>query len=415
MLCLPIGVGLAHTGRLIMVARELRESGIDVIFGAGADAIKLMRKEKLPYVEILDFSRETYDKKVKKNNFFVYNRHNFADFVKDELRAYDIIKPDLVVYDTRITAKISASIAGIPTVSITNADATAFYDYEKIEFPVQTTFGRFLPMEVVSLLNREYGQRFLKKISKRAVSAMLIAAMIKVFPALIKLGYKPSKDPFQYFMGDLTLIADISEFRPIRNLPEKVKQIGPIFWDGGNKLPSWSKNIEDKKNLIYVSASGTGDKNTFIKILEFLSTTDYTVAATTGNTLKPSEVILKSATIYKTDFLPGDFIMPRADLIIFPGGHATCYQALTYGVPQICTPFHIDQEDNANQLERLGTGIIVNPYNKFNENKLLNAVERVLADRSFKANSLKMRSILCEFNGKKNAAVHIKNFLNTKI
>ena len=107
--------------------------------------------------------------------------------------------------------------------------------------------------------------------------------------------------------------------------------------------------------------------------------------------------------------------MPRADLIIFPGGNATCYQALTYGVPQICTPFHIDQEDNANQLERLGTGIIVNPYNKFNENKLLNAVERVLADRSFKANSLKMRSILCEFNGKKNAAVHIKNFLNTKI
>ena len=412
-LFLPIGVGLAHTGRLIMIARELRNLNTEVMFGAGSDAVALLKKENLPYVGISEFTREIYDKKVKKNNFFVYNRHNFSEFVKDELSVYKKVKADLVVFDTRISVKVSTSIAGIPCVSVVNADATGYYDIEKVDFPVQTTLGRYLPPEVISLLNKGFGKRFLNQIGNRAVPAMMIAALIKISPALIKLGYKFKKDPYQFFMGDLTLLADIPAFRPIKALPQNVKLVGPIFWDGGGKLPSWKDKINNNKEIIYVSASGTGDKETFLAILKYLKDTGYTVVATTGNTLKPSEVKNKYRNLFVTDYLPGSFILPRSKLIIFPGGNATCYQALSYGVVQICTPFHVDQEDNANRLERLQTGLVINPFKNFMRNNFLHAVNKVLHDGLYRRNAAKMKKLILKYDGKKKAARIIKRYVNS--
>lgn len=410
-LFLPIGVGLAHVGRLIQVAKELRKLKVKVIFGAGGDAVDILTREKLLFIKISEFSRKDYDNKIKKNNFFIYDRHNFIQFVEDELRLYQQVKPDLIVFDTRLTAKISSNMAKIPSVSVGNVDMTGYYDYDKVDLPLHTTLGRYIPSKYLSYLRKEYGQQFLKNVSKRAIQLMLLIAMIRVTPALLQLGFKPVKDPWEFLLGDLALLTDIPEFRPVKKLPEKVKLVGPIFWDGCGKIPSWSKKIEKKENVIYVSASGTGDKILFLKILKFLKGTEYTVVATTGNTLNPNEVRVHNNNIFVTDFLPGRYIMEKAKLIIFPGGNATCYQALTYGVPQITTPFHIDQEDNANQLGRLGTGIIVNPFKDFNRTTLIKGIEKILTDNSFRRNALKYKIILSKYNGAGKAAREIKKLL----
>ncbi|OGG03816.1 hypothetical protein A2W14_04710 [Candidatus Gottesmanbacteria bacterium RBG_16_37_8] len=409
---MPAGIGLAHVGRLVSIAKELKNNNVEIVFGSGSDATALIKREGFTSHPIYEFSREIYDKKIKKNNFFVYNRHNFLMFVKDELALYRKVRPDLIVYDTKPTVRVSSQIAGIPVVSITNVDATSYYDYEKIAFPLQTTLGRYLPKKMMSVLRREYGKKFLKIVGKRAIPLMIMAAMMRIIPALIQLGYKPNKDPFQLFLGDLTLIADVPEFRPIRKLPPKVKIIGPVFWDGPNRLPKWHKELDKKENIIYVTASGTGDKEVFLKILKFLKASPYTIVATTGNTLKPGEVDIKYENLLLTDYLPGDYILKRAKLIIFPGGNASCYQALSYGVPQICTPLHIDQEDNANQLERLGTGLILNPYKGFKKELFLRCIKKILMKTSYKENSLKLQKILSNYNGVKKAAGEIKDMID---
>jgi len=409
---MPAGIGIAHVGRLIMIAKELQKLQVEVIFGAGAEACKILKGENLPYRIIKEFPRNVYEEKIKKNNFFIYNRTNFTDFVKSEQALYKKVKPDLIVFDTRITAKVSATIAGIPLISVNNADATSYYDYQKCRFPLNTTIGRYLPGKVVRLLEREYGQKFLLKAAERAIPAMLIAAMVNIFPAFIKLRYKPSRDPFQFFQGDITLLADIPEFRPVKNLPENIKMVGPIFWDGVNKLPVWSKEIEERNNIIYVTASGTGDKQIFLQMLDFLKETDYTVIATTGNTLSPKEVTVSYPSLYLTDYLPGSYIMPRAQAVIFPGGNASCYQALSYGVPQIATPFHIDQEDNANQLERLGTGVIQNHFKNFDRKHFLETVDKVISNKSYRTKAGELKKIIANYNGKKTAARLIADFMS---
>lgn len=410
-LFLPVGIGLAHVGRSIMVARQLQEKGVNVVFGAGTDAIPILKKENLLYRSLLEFEREVYEEKIKKNNPFVYTRRLVERFVLAELKLYKQEKPDVIVYDTRLTAKISAKITGIPSVSITNVDATPFYDFSQIKIPHKTLFARFLPHKAISLLHGKYSQRLLRKIGPNLVKTLFLGEMVRLSLPVIKLGFRPSFDPYQLFLGDLTLIADVPEFRPMKELPKSVKIVGPIFWDGGGELPPWYQQIEGRGNIIYVTAAGTGDKRTFLKILSYLKDSGFTIVATTGNTLGPSEVTVCYPQLFIAAFLPGNWIMSKAKLVIFPGGNATVYQALYHGVPQICTPFHLDHEDNANQLERLKTGVIVDPYHNFTKEVLLGAVEKVLSNRQYFLNATKMKNILKNYDGKKKAAEEIIKFL----
>jgi len=414
-LFLPLGIGLAHIGRSIMIARELQKKGMEVVFGVGCEVIDILRKETFPYFRLVEFKRADYDEKIKQNNPHVYTRSLFEKFVLAELKLYSRIKPDLVIYDTRLSVKVSAQIAKIPCISIANADTTRFYDFSKVRFPAQTALVKFLPARIVSLVNRKYTQKFLKSIGPQIMQAVLITTIIPLSPTLIKLGYRLTKDPYQFFLGDLTLLVDIPEFRPVKNLPENIKMVGPVFWDGGGrKLPKWYKEVEKKENIIYVTAGGTGDKGVFLKILEYLKDTNFTIVATTGNTLKPTDVTNYYPNLFVTDYLPGDWIMSRAKLIIFPGGNSTVYQSLNYGVPQICTPLHIDQEDNANQLERLETGILINPYSNLKKNILLDTVERIITDKKYRTNARKFKKILVSYNGAKKAAEEAVKFCYNK-
>ena len=414
-LYLPVGIGLAHTGRSIMIARELRKRGVDVVFGAGGDAAVLLNREHLSFFPLPEFKRAVYEKKVKNNNFFIYSRKTIENFVRAELELYDKVKPDLIVFDTRITAKISSQIAKIPVISVNNVDVTRYYDYSKTKFPATTSLEKFLPPKILALLDKKYGQKLLRFIGPKVMQAVFLVMIIRYSRPLLQLGYKFSRDPYQIFTGDLTILADIPQYRPVTGLPENFKLVGPIFWDGGEKLPRWHKEIEGKKDVIYVTAGGTGDKEIFMKILEYLKGTNFTVVATTGNTLKPSVVKLSSPNIFVTDILPGGWIMKRAKLVIFPGGNLTAYQALSFGVPQICTPFHFDQEDNTNQLVRLGTGIMINPRFNLSKDAFLNAVGRIMVDETYKTNARGMQKILADYHGAETAAEEIAKYLHQEL
>lgn len=407
----PAGIGLAHTGRLVMVARELQKKGIAVIFGAGEDALNLLEKEKLPYRLLPEFKREMYERTIKNNNWNIYTTSIIERFVKAEIDLINKVKPDLIVSDLRITAKISSKIAKIPLISVANVNATRYYDFSRIKIPYKSYLGNLLPVKVVELLDKERGQKILKRLAPNVVRAIFLKLYLKFNLVMAKHHLKPLIDPYDLAMGDLTILADIPEFRPFKDLPENVKIVGPIFWDGVKKLPSWAKKIRGLSNIVYVTASGTGDKEIFLKILEYLKDSGMTIVATTGNTLKPKDVDITYSNLYVTDYLPGKFVMSRAKLIIFPGGNATAYQSLKYGVPQIGTPLHIDQEDNMNQLVRLGTGILLNPRKDFSREILLSAIDKIMKNKHYKENTQKIRSEMRKYHGTRQAAEEIINFL----
>jgi len=82
--------------------------------------------------------------------------------------------------------------------------------------------------------------------------------------------------------------------------------------------------------------------------------------------------------VFVTDYAPHSELFPRAGAIIHHGGVGSTGRALMSGKPQLITPFHGDQFDNARRVRRLGVGEIL-PIKKFNaakaEKLLLNLLE----------------------------------------
>lgn len=410
----PAGVGLAHTIRTVEVAHALQKKNIEVMFGAGSEAPAILEKENLPYSLIPEFDRSTYDSKIKQNNWSIYTIKTINKFVKSELALIARYNPSVIISDARFTTRISSIISGIPLVSIINVDATRYYDYSKSKMPYKTYLGKYLPSRVISFFDKENGQRVLRKVSFRYLQSIFLRDLLRFNLILARYGKRPFMDPFDILLGDLTILADIPEFRPVKKLPKNVKMVGPIFWNGFEGLPEWASEIETKNNIIYVTASGTGDKNLFINILKYLNNTSYTIVATCGNTLSVGEVKIKNPRLFLTDYLPGSWIMKRAKMVIFPGGNSTAYQALSFGLPQIGTPLHLDQEDNINQLVRLGTGIFINPNKDLNRETLISSIEKIMHGKHYKENAHKISRTIAKYHGARQAGDEIINYMNNR-
>ena len=86
---------------------------------------------------------------------------------------------------------------------------------------------------------------------------------------------------------------------------------------------------------------------------------------------------------------------------------------MSKGVPIIGIPTMHDQEFNMQRIEDMGIGIELSEL-KFKPSHLVNAVETILTEKSYKENALKYELILAEYDGPRMAAQLIESFLKTK-
>lgn len=419
-LFIPLGAGIAHVGRTLMLARELKKRGHEIVFASGEMVAPIIKNEGFIYLSLPEVAYKQNLKKLRRLNTNFYTSSLIKKFVTAELNLYKKIKPDLVVADTRITAKISSKIAKIPLVTINNANVTKYYDYSRARFPIPIFFlNEFVPSTLLYPLEREWMQKkVLSRVGPPIAEALLVRQLMKFNLVMQQYDLAPIKSLFNLLKGDLTLIVDVPFFRPTKKLPNDVKLVGPLSWQPPQALPVWAneleKRIKAKKQIIYITAAGTGDGKLVKKTIECLSEFPATLVVTTGNAM--SQDLLKDVKrkdIFITDYLPGDWIMQKASAVVFFGGNSTAYQALTNGVPQVIMPLHLDQQDNANQLERLGTGVAVNP-NKFNEKTLIEKLSLVVYHKDFKNKAQKYKNLLKKWNGPVNAANEVEKFLKSK-
>jgi UDP:flavonoid glycosyltransferase YjiC (YdhE family) len=420
-LFIPFGVGLAHVGRLMVIASEMKARGYNVVFGAGEEVVDLLKSEGFVVHKLPELPRTHLAKATQLSSAY-FTRQKIASFVEAELALYKKISPDLVVSDLRPSAKLSTKIAKIPYVTVNNANLTKYYDFKIARFPFPTFFLTvFLPEKVLIVIEKEkIHQRVLATVGPRIIEIALLKELMKFNLILHKYSQRPARSLFSILRGDVSLITDAPFFRPVKELPSDIKVVGPISWQPTMKLPDFTKNIIAKQKkgekIIYVTASGTGDKEIFTKILNYLEDLPYTIVATTGNAVSLPKNKKFKENIFVTPFIPGDWIHSVADISISFGGNSTIYQAMKHGVPQIVLPLHIDQHDNANQLHRLNTAIMLNPF-KLKQETLTKAIEKILSEEDIQKSCDKYSKKLLRLNGAQKSADILEKLLKkpTKI
>jgi UDP:flavonoid glycosyltransferase YjiC (YdhE family) len=70
--------------------------------------------------------------------------------------------------------------------------------------------------------------------------------------------------------------------------------------------------------------------------------------------------------------------MRNARLVVFSGGHITCFETIKYAKPSICVPTQPEQLGNAAKLQELGCSILVK-----SSEQLRRAVQRIEEEKVF--------------------------------
>jgi len=102
--------------------------------------------------------------------------------------------------------------------------------------------------------------------------------------------------------------------------------------------------------------------------------------------------------------------MKNASLVIFSGGHGTCFETIKYLKPSVCVPTQPEQRGNAKQMQDLGCSVIAK-----NDEQLKRAIREIEAkEELFTRNVEQVNRFSNKFKGVENAITVIEGLANAQ-
>jgi UDP:flavonoid glycosyltransferase YjiC (YdhE family) len=334
----------AHVVRPFVLAEALDQSHYTVHFACSPNYYNFLSNQSFQYWPLQSISAQTFATRLARGTP-LYTVQELNDYVEEDLKLIDSIRPDMVIGDFRLSLAISATLRHIPYVNITNAHWSPFYRYQQIPFPdhpLEKIFGLKL---ATSLFNAIQPIAFyLHQIPMNRVRKRY------GLPALTSLHAI-------YTHGDVVLYADIPELLPCDQLPSHHHYLGPILWSPQVKLPTWWATLPETVPCIYISLGSSGAVHLLPKIIQDLATwPGRLLVATAGREIKLATI---PDNCYIADYLPALQICERASLVINNGGTASGYQAVAQGKPVLGIPSNMDQFFSQQAIVRAGAGELV--------------------------------------------------------
>jgi len=123
----------------------------------------------------------------------------------------------------------------------------------------------------------------------------------------------------------------------------------------------------------------------FSRLLAGLDDPKLRLLVTVGSDLHPSVIGPTDRTRVRVEhFVPQDQVLPHVRIMLNHGGSGSVVGALAHGVPMVVAPMGADQELNADRVNALGAGVVLDPVHATGDD-VRRAVTRVLEDPRFTA------------------------------
>ena len=329
------GMGLGHAARMLAVAKRLSAAGVEVVFSAYGRAVKAIEWRGYRCLEVRPVSYEVDEygdvdvrRTIAKGPA---NLYRFARQVGDELYFTGVLKPDVVVSDTRLSTLLASKARGIPTLLVISQ--------LKILIPVKEPSPRKLRA---------------KSLAEKLVYKMLSKCWFLADEIMIP-DYPPP-----YTVSRANVLDDDVE------LPPKVEFVGPM-------LPAWPEELPPRDEarealgiegrLIVASftgltAEGRAVLEGFLSALEGCTLPDdveIVVSRGMPSGSPRGERLGRCVRVY--DWLPDKpLYIKAADALVTHGGHTSVLEAIAFGVPavHVVQPTHTERLGNAASAERMG-------------------------------------------------------------
>ena len=342
---------LAHAVRPIVLAGLLDADRYEIELATGVEFQALVTRAGLKARTLDCIGTRAYLDAVAAGRV-VFPYDTLQRYVQDDLRHIEAFRPDLVVGDFRLSLGVSARLAGVPYLALSNAYWSP-YARTRMQVPVHAATRLIGPGVAGALF--------------RPVSPLVLAVHSLPMHRLRRRHGLPSLglDLRRVFTeGDVTLFADVPQLVPTSDAapPGRYRYIGPVVWSAGGDLPAELRDADSARlrdappagqPLVYLALGSSGDAGLLTTIVQALATLPCRIVLATGAAAPPPGL---PADAIVAGWLPGDRVAARARVVICNGGSPGTHQALGQGTPVLGIPANLDQLLNMQFVEQAGAG-----------------------------------------------------------
>ncbi len=349
-------LGLGHVARAILLGKKMKKKGHELFFFSGGRVYELLKKEfdhvnfctpvgwyenahgVITSASLLNiliplprYDREKNKLEIKSSSA-EETVHRYYD-LRQHIRK---IKPDLIISDGDIHALRLAHRWRIPAVYVTNI--------------IRPSYG-FSP---ALMPGERFTERYVRKCAKIIVPD------------------NPRPHTLcEYNLGDLNHM----------HITDKVEFVGSFL----NLTP-------ERGSEEHIFAPISGPYGTRAKLMQtiipVLRSLEIKSIVSLGEPSKKTTKKLRNCEIHT--WLSQEErheYMKNAKLIVFSGGHATCFETIKYIKPSVCIPTQAEQMGNAKKMQQLKCSVVVK-----NKEQLKLAIQEIENEKHFYRANLEMLS-----------------------
>jgi UDP:flavonoid glycosyltransferase YjiC (YdhE family) len=199
-------------------------------------------------------------------------------------------------------------------------------------------------------------------VTVNVIAAGLLNSALVIGEAWNELRASNALDPdpnLDRLAGTLMVAAIPRSFRhPAASSPPRLRFVRPAI------LARPASPRSTSRPLVYVTLGtvfNVESGDLFNRIIRAMSSVDADVVVTTGSQIDPAEFTEVPTNVVVERFRPQAEILPACSAVVTHGGSGTLLAALALGVPAAVLPMGADQLDNADRVDELGVGFVLDP------------------------------------------------------
>ncbi len=265
--------------------------------------------------------------------------------LRQQIALIEQYEPDMVMGDASMTLNMAAEYCQVPCVKIVNGYMTKYYAVPRplpSIHPLAPLF-RVLP-------------NWIRKPATQLGEHVLLRLAHRPFATLrSKYGLTKRRSFLDELEGQTTLICDLPELFPQKQLPSNAMIVGPLFYHKRDEDSDLSELLSDSKKNILVSLGSTGELEHFQWLCDERCA-EFNIIVSGRNA-----ELLQGPHIRSRRFINHNLLLPKVDVLLCHGGNGTIYQALSHAVPIVACPNFFEQEYNMQRVELMQLGASLSP------------------------------------------------------